>query len=610
MTIEPEPPNFQYSPLRGPDAIRLLIIEPGQPDSPIHCRLIHAALSECQDVFNHYTALSYVWGDATQKRTIFVNALPFEVTSNLFDALHDLRHDQGRLQLWADAICIDQSNLEERASQVELMRQIYSFAAFTVIYLGTSNAECDEAMDAVVETKLDYRLSQIIESQILTRPWFTRVWVYQELVLSRMPLVQCGQRRVKWDRLHEAFLKSHGTKQQGEVKEDPEMFLQGKMDVVDKSPPNQIKMTWDSSMGKNRSVSVESGTTKAARMFSDMHAARERKKDPQSLLSVLISRRGCGVSDVRDIIFGHLAVADLPSKGNEPPCPKVDYHRSVTEVFTDTARYIVQNSEVKDKARYLTTCMDTKTFYHVLCQAGAVPNSHSLEGLSSWMPDWSVSLSNFPPVFPPSATSECRHSRFDDDNIKFDPESRYLDGRVLTARFWKVGELCYIQSVISDLDLTSDPQMYKMLDAVEDCIRCSPGKHWNDDEYLQDESTASSLLLGRRIAENEHGGLSLVPQDALSQDVIYALPLKPPFWGCFVLRPLPYVSKVRDICEGCPTVSENRDWSNNHFTLVGQALVERYILENIAMVAINAFRRPHTFDILEYHDEGEIIYIH
>lgn len=38
--------------------------------------------------------------------------------------------------LWVDAICIDQLNVEERSSQVALMRSIYSNASQTAVLFG------------------------------------------------------------------------------------------------------------------------------------------------------------------------------------------------------------------------------------------------------------------------------------------------------------------------------------------------------------------------------------------------------------------------------------------------------------------------------------------
>lgn len=50
------------------------------------------------------------------------------VTTNLEATLRYLRHDFVERIFWIDAICIDQSNIEERNHQVPLMKAIYSNA--------------------------------------------------------------------------------------------------------------------------------------------------------------------------------------------------------------------------------------------------------------------------------------------------------------------------------------------------------------------------------------------------------------------------------------------------------------------------------------------------
>ena len=52
-----------------------------------------------------YTALSYVWGDATVTEDIIVNGVSLAVTSNLASALRQIRKSFGEVILWADAIC-------------------------------------------------------------------------------------------------------------------------------------------------------------------------------------------------------------------------------------------------------------------------------------------------------------------------------------------------------------------------------------------------------------------------------------------------------------------------------------------------------------------------
>lgn len=81
-----------------------------------------------------YTALSYVWGDPTSIREVFVDNSQIEITENLYTALQHLRHDDEALILWVDALCINQADLAERSAQISQMRQIYQNAQSVCTY--------------------------------------------------------------------------------------------------------------------------------------------------------------------------------------------------------------------------------------------------------------------------------------------------------------------------------------------------------------------------------------------------------------------------------------------------------------------------------------------
>ena len=53
----------------------------------------HLSTELLPEVENQYDALSYVWGDQSNKRAITVNDTVFYVTSNLYAALAYLRHE-------------------------------------------------------------------------------------------------------------------------------------------------------------------------------------------------------------------------------------------------------------------------------------------------------------------------------------------------------------------------------------------------------------------------------------------------------------------------------------------------------------------------------------
>lgn len=68
-----------------------------------------------------YRALSYVWGDESNKKPIFVNDIPLNVTSNLVLALRRLRahhgHEHTPLTLWVDAVCITRPTTSSEATK-------------------------------------------------------------------------------------------------------------------------------------------------------------------------------------------------------------------------------------------------------------------------------------------------------------------------------------------------------------------------------------------------------------------------------------------------------------------------------------------------------------
>ncbi len=73
-----------------------------------------------------YNTLCYVWGDPTSNAEIVANGRAIKKTTNLHTALRYLRKTDESLTIWADGICITQSDLDERASQVRIMGDIYT----------------------------------------------------------------------------------------------------------------------------------------------------------------------------------------------------------------------------------------------------------------------------------------------------------------------------------------------------------------------------------------------------------------------------------------------------------------------------------------------------
>jgi hypothetical protein len=83
------------------------------------------------------------------------------VTPNLAEALRGLRDSATPTRLWADAICIDQSNNEEKNQQVRRMGTIYTNARQVVVWLGNDEDEiASDCFDLISSTNayLDQQL--------------------------------------------------------------------------------------------------------------------------------------------------------------------------------------------------------------------------------------------------------------------------------------------------------------------------------------------------------------------------------------------------------------------------------------------------------------------
>jgi hypothetical protein len=131
-----------------------------------------------------YTALSYVWGDATYKQPISVNGKLFGITPNLHAALVYIRDENKPVQLWVDAVCINQSDIDERNSQVAQMSDIYLRAKKVIAWLGEAADGSDAAMDYLLSFSSRKPTStpasptlQIALEGLWTRPYWTRVWI-------------------------------------------------------------------------------------------------------------------------------------------------------------------------------------------------------------------------------------------------------------------------------------------------------------------------------------------------------------------------------------------------------------------------------------------------
>ncbi|GCB20778.1 heterokaryon incompatibility protein 6, OR allele [Aspergillus awamori] len=199
--------------------IRLLSIHPSKSTSnAIHCSLHTVSLNDSPK----FEALSYVWGTDDATEHIFLDGIEFCVKPNVAKALYQLRRTFRHRDIWVDAICINQCDIEEKNTQVPLMATLYTTADRVVVMLGDATPEIELAVawtERYVENRftkgalywwrLDVarifsdkaRVNRVHAAcdalhgmiQIMTRPYWFRMWTYQEYLLpKRQPLTVCG----------------------------------------------------------------------------------------------------------------------------------------------------------------------------------------------------------------------------------------------------------------------------------------------------------------------------------------------------------------------------------------------------------------------------------
>ncbi|KAE9366245.1 hypothetical protein N431DRAFT_517371, partial [Stipitochalara longipes BDJ] len=297
MALSNEEP-YEYLPITNHDGIRLIVLHPS-PDKAaiVQCEIIHTTLQQARvNIYDHYTALSYVWGDANDMTTISVDGRPLRITTSLECALQHLRDTKRALNIWADGVSINQQNEAEKGKQVQQMGNVYETATHTVIFLGEGERPVESLLSHVLSKSEGGIFTPLGEDEeiitalnyLLQSPWFYRVWIFQELVLSKDPMIQYGQVRLHWNLFcgFTYFVKSQLQMTKWKLKGLNNVLLSSER----KSPP------------------------------------QERMSLQQKLIDILVSRRGFGVSDPRDMIYAHLGLIAMPVL-------EVDYEKTAAQIF-------------------------------------------------------------------------------------------------------------------------------------------------------------------------------------------------------------------------------------------------------------------------------------
>ena len=330
-----------------------------------------------------YVALSYTWGCKKSSRVILVNGSEIPITSSLAEAIDAIFvfAREGSMMFWADSICINQADDDERGRQVRLMNTIYRSAEIVAIWLGPAAHESDLAFSKMKEWKARFdRLKEQFDGSeelavtnissndpfyfgpcgseqqralkalrmICRRPWWGRAWIVQEGTIANpaRTILFCGSRSIDWTHLRAALQITH-------------------------------HVTHYQSSG----MSIDFNDGMAVRL----DAFRKDRENGANirLLRVLRLIRAYECEDPRDKVYAALGMAMDVDKDDVIP----DYTKPSSAVYIDVVKICI--------SKLNNHCLDF--LGEVLRSAPGTAFEHQHERtLPSWTPDWTFRASFHP----------------------------------------------------------------------------------------------------------------------------------------------------------------------------------------------------------------------
>lgn len=350
----------------------------------------------CLDDSPVYTALSYTWGDANDRKLILLDDVEVSIGANLENALSHIRDESATIPLWADALCINQSDDEEKSEAVQQMKRIYHEATQVIVWLGPSYEDSDVAFDVMdrigkeaceigfwdiplniwleslshdsgpyakmqnlmrEKITLDYPFETV--AKLTYRPWWYRVWVLQEFVLARHVSLTCGFKSITYAHFFAALITSTAAL----------------MRLIERAATTPEDWTDPIKAARMEKIFTNVANPRASNMMRARQRYHSNPESHETLIQLL--RRANSVTsalndlhatDHRDRIYGMLGLAcDTDKLGIRP-----DYLKSCEETYIDTARALLQHGHT-----------DILVF-------SQFPKHYST--LPCWVPDWTTTI--------------------------------------------------------------------------------------------------------------------------------------------------------------------------------------------------------------------------
>lgn len=330
---------------------RLLHLDTRNDYEPLRGKITHQYI----DGLGPYVALSYIWNDPQPTESILINEndkfFTCKITRSLYDALCDFRAWRRKVPqmpytVWADGVCINQADLEERAQQVSFMGTIYGQATIVLVDLAT-DLTCNDCFQKLVhdlvsfgnkrESAKDPLHFETCNSRDLERyglpgandprwellstfmdsTWATRLWIAQEFVLAKKdPRLLFGSSTF-------------------------DFWIPGKLFSLRAHNYTPLPVTVkpsDRATGRHVETIVGLVNLSALRMRWWEY---QRKREPVQLETLVLQMQSSSCTDPRDQVY---SLASLASGWDLLSIP-IDYSTTVENVFMVAASRIINSSQ-------------------------------------------------------------------------------------------------------------------------------------------------------------------------------------------------------------------------------------------------------------------------
>ncbi|CZR57862.1 uncharacterized protein PAC_07751 [Phialocephala subalpina] len=392
---------------------------------------------------------------------LILDGQPVSIATNLYTALLSLRchgvqsdsillpqgltltpdtidnRKQPRLKacfLWIDALCINQQDLAERGEQIKLMSKIYSQAYAVCAWLGGEDLYSQSALEVVRRLSGDVNEKNFPSSRwqkfraydirdprpykeismpytavddwlklyaFINRSWFKRTWIVQEAYLSQRIFVLCGLCYVSFPAVFNAVNFASGFSRSIRLKLLAEKRMYGHIEVGFREFQNEE--AGHLSFYRPRPLSTYNQNIVVEVMSTHGMLTGKLGQPEFKLLGTLLDRyRGTLAGDPRDKVYAFLGIAK-EFQGNSRSLNQQllvpDYTKSVTDVYTDTMKFLVRSSG--------------NLLFLGLKESR---NDSPLSDLPSWVPDFNASFPNmlsYPGDEPWTAFGSVKSSHFD-----------------------------------------------------------------------------------------------------------------------------------------------------------------------------------------------------